>query len=106
MTTPQTSYWNNADLLKFAKVCEDCSKIDKSTQKTNKFSILKCDANIIISAIGKYKHKLSPKDKEFTFNFIKSIQYLEAITPAQMKVLRGIQKKVDPNYLKQPKFFI
>jgi hypothetical protein len=103
---PANLVWNNADLMSYTEIHDTQKTYNKIPVKPNKFTILMSEANVVIEAIGEYRHKLSQKEKEFTFHFIKSIKHMKSITPAQMKILRDVQKKIDPNYLKQPKDWI
>jgi hypothetical protein len=104
-----TDLWvNNADLLSFTHIhttsIPTTTFITKTTQECQ-FNIPAPQFKLILEDIGEWRHKLSDKQKEFAYSFIKSVMNRPSITSKQCAVLRSIQKQCSPNYLKQPKFF-
>jgi hypothetical protein len=104
-----TDLWvNNADLLQYTQVHVNVILDNTSRLKPRELVNINIPApqfKLILEDIGEWRHKLSDKQKEFAYSFIKSVMNRPSITSKQCAVLRSIQKQCSPNYLKQPKFF-
>lgn len=87
------NWLNNSDLLNVYNT----PKVPESIHITSS------QFKLILDDIGENRHRLTQKQKQFAFGFIKSIMNKPSITSKQCKVLRDIQKQCSPNYLKSPK---
>lgn len=92
---------NNQDILKVTQMYDSKSLVTNPAQ-TQTNNTIEYDLFMpVIKQIAKYKNKLGTST-EFGINFIKSLRGKSSITYKQMKVLRDLQKKCDPEYLKVP----
>jgi hypothetical protein len=97
----QYSVNNNQDLLRVAQMYDSKPSVTNSTQTAANTGIEYSLFMPVIKTIALYQNKLGPS-KEFAINFIKTLRGKSSISYKQMKVLRDLQKKCDPEYLKVP----
>ena len=105
----QDLWVNNADLLSFTQIHTNVKVVENNTHyvtNSNTLSIPLSKFKLILDDIGENRHRLTQKQKQFAFSFIKSVMHKPSITSKQCKVLRDIQKQCCPNYLKVPKDWI
>ena len=101
--------WSNVDLLQYTQIHADVLPCNTSRLKPRESHTLNIPASVfklILDDIGENRHRLTQKQKQFAFSFIKSVIHKPSITSKQCKVLRDIQKQCCPNYLKVPKDWI
>jgi len=103
------SWISNADLIQYTQIPANIPSYNESRVKPREscnISIPAYDFKLILDDIGKFRHRLNDKQKQFAFTFISSIINKPSISHKQCKVLRDIQKQCCPNYLKSPKAWI
>ena len=102
----QNNLWvSNDDLCNITHIPTELQTHNKIHRDTTKFCVSASQWRPLVEDIAEYRHNLNDKQKEFTYKFIKSLVGREHISVKQAKVLRDIQSKCNPNYLKKPKYW-